>query len=76
VGIVAKLSECIASRGGNILGADTSVVFQLRKLARDVTNILGRIVVLQTMKAVLRATRDLDSIAENRIVIDLLLYNQ
>mgnify|MGYP001855537379 CR=1 FL=1 len=61
---------------GNILGADTSVVFQLRKLARDVTNILGRIVVLQTMKAVLRATRDLDSIAENRIVIDLLLYNQ
>lgn len=61
---------------GNILGADTSVVLQLRKLARDVTNILGRIVVLQTMKAVLRATRDLDSIAENRIVIDLLLYNQ
>lgn len=61
---------------GNILGADTSVVFQLRKLARDVTNILGRIVVLQTMKAVLRATRDLDSIAENRIMIDLLLYNQ
>lgn len=60
---------------GNILGADTSVVFQLRKLARDVTNILGRIVVLQTMKAVLRATRDLDSIAENRIMIDLLLYN-
>lgn len=52
------------------------VVFQLRKLARDVTNILGRIVVLQTMKAVLRATRDLDSIAENRIMIDLLLYNQ
>lgn len=61
---------------GNILGADTSVVLQLRKLARDVTNILGRIVVLQTMKAVLRATRDLDSIAENRIMIDLLLYNQ
>lgn len=61
---------------GNILGADTSVVLQLRKLARDVTNILGRIVVLQMMKAVLRATRDLDSIAENRIMIHLLLYNQ
>lgn len=37
--------------------------------------IFGRIAVLQTMKAVVRATQCLDSIAENIIMIGFLLYN-
>jgi len=37
--------------------------------------IFGRIAVLQTMKAVVRATQYLDSIAENIIMIGVLLYN-
>ncbi|EXC02123.1 Formyltetrahydrofolate deformylase [Morus notabilis] len=46
VGIVAKLSDCIASRGGNILGADVFVpekkrVFYSRRSRRLETSITG-----------------------------------